>query len=124
MKLRFTRTALRIRLKRKECEQLKIENSVIEPLHWLHSRYEAKLSLHANDNAIVDFSTNLLHVSIPTSKANFLFNDEVGVKFVLSQNGASFVLLIEKDFKCLHPRSFDEDTEDIDTFTHPLSKSK
>lgn len=121
MKLRVRAGALRLRLTRGEIARLRetgrVEERVVfapgsELVYAVTSRPDAA-SLHAR------YDAGGVHVVVPEALARDLCDsDRVGIEARQDAgDGATLVVLIEKDWQCLKPR---EDEDDADAFPHPL----
>jgi hypothetical protein len=126
MKLRLKNNSIRLRLTQTEVERIASNGSVEEtitfgPLPHQSITYALETSMTDPDiHAAID--TNRIAVVVPESIAgSWAATDQVGMEAVQTTGGGDELqILIEKDFKCLEPRS---GGDDADTFPHPLECS-
>jgi hypothetical protein len=118
MKFRFHDNSVRVRLTRSEVQQLAHAESV-ESCVYL-APVPLRFALVASKDCkspVIQFQDGLLSINIPlTSAINLAATDQIGIDAEVKTAGWTPVqLLIEKDFKCLHGVSEDQE----DCFTNP-----
>jgi hypothetical protein len=117
MKLRIRGDSLRLRLSQGEVRRLRETGSVVETIHFGPNPLHYELRTDEVDGPIARFDGTCIEVTLPRAQANaWADGDEVGIT---AEHG-NVVLLIEKDFRCLAPRS---DEDDGDAFPHPGATS-
>ncbi|AGA78165.1 DUF7009 family protein [Echinicola vietnamensis] len=123
MKLRINNNAVRLRLTQTEVQQVAAGKSVSEHLYLGSKEMGLAYSLVVDREASevkALFKNNHLNVIIPETLAlDWASTDEVSIKHVQHQ-GEPYenILLIEKDFQCLHKRP---DEDESDNFPNPKS---
>lgn len=115
MKLRIRGNSIRLRLTQSEVDKIKNFNSIEEITEFPNGQnFVYSLSATAQTNQTsANFTNRKIEILIPKSMAeNWANSDEIGLYGTQEQ----IQIAVEKDFKCLTPRTGDEDT---DTFPHP-----
>lgn len=128
MKLRIRDNSLRLRLTRSEVEKIGQGQSVISSIQ-LGDREESSLSycLRYSEQiqaVRVSFEHKLILVEIPKECARvWALGNDVGI-YSEQQcgNNKTLIILIEKDFFCLKPRSHEQEDES-DMFINPNAAS-
>ncbi|GGF49447.1 DUF7009 family protein [Echinicola rosea] len=123
MKLRINNNSIRLRLTQTEVQQVAAGKSITE--HLLVGRnkpgLEYSLILEGNAQEVeAIFEDNHLKIILPEALAfAWASTDEVSIRHV-QHEGQSYenILLIEKDFQCLHKRP---DEDESDNFPNPKS---
>lgn len=116
---------MRLRLKRREVDQLAAGTSIVEETHFPGTVLTCRLDVSENSSISATFDNGSLVVSLPKSKVlDWASTDKVSLfaEQRLSGSGA-LSLLIEKDFKCLEPGHHRDCEDDEDTFPHPDAQS-
>jgi hypothetical protein len=115
MKLRIRGNSIRLRLTQSQVETIKNKGFIEEKTEFPNGQnFVYSLSVSATSDSIsASFSENKMSIILPESVAeNWATGAEVGISAEIE----SLKILVEKDFKCLTPRTGDEDA---DTFPHP-----
>jgi hypothetical protein len=114
MKLRLLGNKIRFRLSEPEVYALSSVNQIqaalsINPFEKDNFRYTITCDKHTFQTEI-SFKSNELKIHLPLEKVKaWSDTDAVGIEeSVLVGTGEQFVILIEKDFKCLSDRNEDE----------------
>jgi hypothetical protein len=118
MKLRIRGNSIRLRLTQSEVETIKNKGFIEEKTEFPNGQNFVYLLLVSatSDSISANFSENKMSIFLPKSVAeNWATSAEVGISAEIE----SLKILVEKDFKCLTPRTGDEDA---DTFPHPKEK--
>ncbi|NND52184.1 MAG: hypothetical protein HKN54_07250 [Flavobacteriaceae bacterium] len=119
MKLRILNNSIRFRLSMTDLDTLVQKGSVTSKLPIAHGIFFSFGIQLLEDGAHIhtNLSDNQLSFSIPKSKLQHLQkSNEVGIyETLIISDKESLTLTIEKDFKCLTPRSEDE----TDLFPNP-----
>lgn len=118
MKLRIRGNSIRLRLTQSQVETIKNKGFIEEKTEFPNGQnFVYSLSVWAKSDSIsANFSENKMSIFLPKSVAeNWATGAEVGISAEIE----SLKILVEKDFKCLTPRTGDEDA---DTFPHPKEK--
>ncbi len=119
MKLRIRGNAIRLRLTKTEVENLKTHGSLEEKTEFPDGE-RLVYSICADENSrdiTAKFIAGKIMISFSKSIAeNWADSDETGIY----GGDGNLQIAIEKDFKCLTPRSGDDDQ---DTFPHPKEGS-
>jgi hypothetical protein len=120
MKLRIRGDSLRLRLSRSELDQLLAEGRVEEHMHVGAGRLTYVLQTTPDRESVAaELEGTTVRVWVPSGLArDWVETERVG--FEAEQRDADRILkiLVEKDFKCLVPRS---DGEDQDSFANPAA---
>ena len=121
MKLRLRNNSIRFRLTQGEVARLAESGSVEESISFDGSQtltYALSSSASA-DTIYAKFNGERIEVTVPASTVRlWASTDQVGRGAEQSTgDGGQLSILIEKDFRCLEPRTGGEDD---DTFPHPL----
>ncbi len=124
MKLRLLDNSIRIRIQQKELDSLHREGYIesvtnINPVNDQYFRYRLQIDVSAVQ-LVAKLENNTLTVGInPEAVETLVQTNQVGVS---SENetihAETLCILVEKDFKCLTPRSGEEDA-----FPHPDEKT-
>ncbi len=118
MKIRIQRDSVRIRLSRKEVEQLCTEGLVAESTYFGNSSFGYAVSKTLDSEQLAaTFSNNQITVLVPSHLlSNWITNDVIGFEASMPTGETrSLYILVEKDFKCL-----DNTTEDqSDNYDNP-----
>jgi hypothetical protein len=122
MKLRIKGDSIRLRLTRREVEQLNSEGVVEAAVHFGGTTpplvYRVKTS---HDSAVsTAFDGRQLTISIPFSVADdWISSEQVGIEaFQTIDENQSLRILVEKDFACLTKR---EGEDESDAYPHPAT---
>ncbi len=116
MKLRIKDDSIRLRLEQKEVEALVLEGQVICKCTLGDSELLYSIEAYKSEDMIAMFADRMLKVQIPASWIeNWHQNNEVGFDTTMT-NGTS--ILVEKDFKCLIPRTHEDES---DMYANPRS---
>ncbi|MCE0523157.1 MAG: hypothetical protein LV480_09635 [Methylacidiphilales bacterium] len=126
MKLRLQSNSIRLRLKRREVEQLAksgcVEEKIIvgaRPEDVFHYVLEASHAV-SSPQAFLRGRGILVQVPVETV-SRWAAGDDVGIEAVLPVGGQERLqVLIEKDFACLNGT----EEQNIDTFPNPLAGTK
>lgn len=121
MKLRIRGDSIRLRLKRREVDQIAAGTSIVEETHFPSAVLTYRLDVSENRTISATFDNGNLSVSVPTSTVlDWASSDKVSLFAEQKLAGPNTLsLLIEKDFKCLEPGHHRECDDDEDTFPHP-----
>jgi hypothetical protein len=115
MKLRIRGNSIRFRLTQSDVESIKSHGSVEESTEFA-TEFNFAYSIVVDENfheIVASYINNKIIVSIPELiSVNWLNSTDTGI---YATHG-KLEIAIEKDFKCLVPRSGDDD---LDTFPHP-----
>ena len=118
MKLRILGDSIRIRIQQQELADLEQHGTVYDAIHFgigsvLSYEVQSSESVHALD---AHYEPGRIVILIPKADVKEMVQtDRVGVSHEKPLDaGNTLKILIEKDFKCLTPRS-----EDADAFPHP-----
>lgn len=121
MKIRILNSSIRLRLTQTEVEELGRGEKIVGEVNFP----DGKLWKYILETAKIDdvFEVNLeeaaLKICMNQSAAEVFINtDSVGQESELDTKNGPLKILVEKDFKCLTPRSEDES----DLFEHPEVK--
>ncbi len=119
MKLRILDDSIRLRLTQAEVQQIEQGEGVSARLRFSSFKsltYELRPT--SSDSCSAGFDGSTLSVLIPSSQlAQWSGTDQISIKAEQKINDTDTVrILIEKDFRCMHPR---EGEEESDRFTHP-----
>lgn len=121
MKLRLRNNSIRFRLTQGEVARLAETGSVEESLSFDGGQtFTYALASSVSDAPInARFDGQRVEVTVPVSTVRlWASTDQVGMDAVQpTGDGGQLRILIEKDFRCLEPRTGGEDD---DTFPHPL----
>jgi hypothetical protein len=126
MKLRLRSNSLRFRLTQREVLKLLTEGSMQESVRF--SPVESDLltySLHSvggSGGITARFNNGVIRVEVPKSLVETWANtDQVGIDSTQSiAEEKTLRIVIEKDFRCLQPRS---EVDERDNFPNPLAES-
>jgi hypothetical protein len=119
MKLRIQGNSLRLRLTQKEVAQLRAGGSVHSSLHFASGRSLTYLLASSSEATQVDadFDGDSIRVTLPLAEvAAWADGDQVGISGPPDQ---PTLLLIEKDFQCLHKPG----EPDPEAYPNPLAES-
>lgn len=124
MKLRLFANTLRLRMSQTDVERLASGETAED---WTHfpsgARFGCVLRSGAGDQARVEFVDGIVTVEIPGPRVLEWARDESAVKLEIGElPEGSPVVLIEKDFQCLH-RGARPAREDSDSFPHPTRET-
>jgi len=126
MKLRLQSNSIRLRLKRKEVEQLAATGRVEEQIAFGPKRDDVLRYVLETSVTIsvpqAHYQDRLIIVQVPKSTlTHWASSDQVGIEAAqaLGEQGELHVL-IEKDFACLNG----PEEQNIDTFPNPLAGTK
>jgi hypothetical protein len=114
MKLRIKGNTVRLRLSQSEVELLEKGGTVYEKTEFGASDFGYRL--RANREWKAEFENGTISISVPEEEvANWATTDKVGMQKIFTfEKSSDLDVLIEKDFKCLSPRSDEEGL-----FPHP-----
>lgn len=103
MKLRFRQNSLRLRVNRKEVEELASGASLREELHFPNgSRLTYLLEPFGQGAATASFAEGTIRVAAPGADIKeWAGSEAVGMYFHLSADGTPLKIAIEKDLECL-----------------------
>ncbi|AWW31418.1 hypothetical protein DN752_15530 [Echinicola strongylocentroti] len=123
MKLRINNNSIRLRLSQSEVQEVASGNSVTEHLYLGSSEMGMQYSLildASTDDVEAFFEDGHLKVILPEELAlDWASTDEISIRHVQHQGKThENILLIEKDFQCLHKRP---DEDESDNFPNPKS---
>lgn len=105
MKLRINQNSVRLRLTPEEVDTLTSEGTIVSSCLLLNASLE--YVLQTADQWSAEISGSRIKISIPeTEVRGWHENDKVGFEHHF-ENG--LLLLIEKDFQCLHPRQHENE---------------
>lgn len=122
MKLRMRGDSVRFRLTQGEISGLVAKKKISESVHFSSSNADLlTYSLEAcADIALISarFGSQEILVRLPASLVeSWVATDQVGIEYLQpTGEGRGLRILIEKDFRCLQPRS---DEDESDNFPHP-----
>ena len=121
MKLRLRNNSIRFRLTQSEVARLAEDGTVEEAINFGPLPTEALtyvLSASADSDAIkAEFNGERIEVFIPKTAVDLWSStDQVGIEAVQNIDNGKLQILIEKDFRCLEPRTGGDDE---DTFPNP-----
>jgi hypothetical protein len=121
VKLRIRGDSLRLRLTRREIDELCEQGRVAQAIHFgPGSALEYAIELGAGDRVGARFEAATVTVMLPQTLAvTWARGDEVGISAIQPLPEGELALLIEKDFHCLVPRG----EQDDDAFPHPKAES-
>jgi hypothetical protein len=114
MKLRFHDNSLRLRLSQSEVARLKQEGRIEERIAFgPHQTLTYSIEAAPVTQVGASFADGSVRVVAPRAIVHaWVDSDQVGIESA----GSTPRVLIEKDFKCVHPSS-----EDADSFPNPLA---
>lgn len=127
MKLRIRGDSLRFRLSQGEVSRLRDGNSVSDSVHFSALDDDTlTYSLQASDRIAqptIRFTGREIQAHLPQSAVDrWAGSDEVGIESSQPISEAKHLrLIIEKDFRCLKPRS---EEDEHDNFPHPESAAE
>ncbi len=122
VKLRFRENSLRLRVNRKEVEELAGGLALREEVHFPgDSRLTYLLEPFGQGTATASFTAGIIRIAAPGADVKQWANsDAVGIYFHLSADGIPLKIAIEKDLECLDappeeqdPLAFVRDGESI-----------
>jgi len=120
MKLRMQTNSIRLRLKRREVDQLIREGSVEEVITFGSDqtlRYRLQTSTAVKVPQAI-FSAGEIDVAVPVEIAQrWALGDDVGIEASQPAGENPLQILIEKDFACLNGPA----EQNVDTFPNPLA---
>ena len=122
MKIRIKDNFIRFRVAQKEVEVLQEEKKLLREVEFGNTfpsfQYGIEISSSIHELQ-VSYREHTILVHIPEDTANqWLTTDQVGFEHTISlANEKSLLVLIEKDFQCLHKRPHEDES---DNFPHPL----
>ena len=121
MKLRFRQNSLRLRVNRREVDQLAaglaLQEDVIFPGN---SRISYILEPSANERAAATFKEGVIRVRAPQDSLDkWALGEEIGMYFDLPANGALLRVALEKDLECV-----DGPVEERDPDAFPRAKNQ
>ncbi|MBV9156959.1 MAG: hypothetical protein JO097_11910 [Acidobacteriaceae bacterium] len=113
MKLRFRDNSLRLRLNRREVEELVSGASLEEAIHFPgNTRMSYLLECSPKNAAEAWFQQGVIRVSAPkTQLKEWASGDSIGLYFDLPANGAVLKIAIEKDLECIEGPSEERDPD-------------
>jgi hypothetical protein len=120
MKIRMLRNSVRLRLGRSEVERIASGEPVETETSFGATALRYGLRSHADDRVAAHFEDGRVDIAFPSQALQHWANtaEEISLRGELPlPEGEVLKLLVEKDFKCLTPRSGSE--EDTDSFEHP-----
>jgi hypothetical protein len=113
MKLRFSQNSVRLRLNRREVEDLSTGLALKEYVHFpgdAQFGYVLESALSASPQ--VEFGAGTVRVAIPWAEIqNWASTDAIGMYFELPANGSMLKLAIEKDLECIDGPAAERDPE-------------
>ncbi len=113
MKIRLTQTGVRFRLTQSEVRTLGEHGSIQESVAFIPKNLRIELRTTGVDAPAASFDGTVLSAELPRNQVRtWAASDEVGLEG--ESNGVR--ILIEKDFKCLHPS---DPADNQDTFPNP-----
>lgn len=125
MKLRINNNSIRLRLTQPEVETIGNGMAVEESL-FLHKAPEENFRYRlepCDQSATITaaYSAHQLLIKVPKSEAeSWATTEQVGLKHIQDEGAESAsVILIEKDFQCLHKRPGEDESNN---FPHPLMR--
>ena len=113
MKLRFRRNSLRLRLNRREVEQLAEGTALQEVVTFPgDARMEYALDSSSESRATASFQGGVIRVHAPRTQVQDWANgEEIGLYFDLPTDGTSLKIAIEKDLECVDAPAEERDPE-------------
>ncbi len=125
MKLRIRGDSIRLRLKRREVEQLAAGTSIVEETHFPAAVLTYRLDVSDGNDFAASFGDGNLVVSVPKPRVlDWAGSDEVSLFAEQKLPGAGALsVLVEKDFSCLAPDHYRDAADDADTYPHPGDQS-
>ena len=123
MKLRIRGNSIRLRLTKSEVVQFDKTGKVEEIVEFGFEKAYLGYQLHSSPDDVrieAKFEDDLLCITIPKKEAdNWVNSERVGIDAVQEiGDGRSLHVLVEKDFACLTPRAYEDES---DAFSHPLA---
>ncbi len=116
MKIRVQRHAIRFRLSQSEVATLRTGATLEEAVPFAPAPLAFRLGGSAATEA--SFSAGVVHVALPAAWIRtWADTDQVGMQETVSPAGQPVTILVEKDFRCLHPG---DPADNVDTFPNPL----
>jgi hypothetical protein len=113
MKLRLRENSLRLRLNRREVENLAAGGSLEERVEFpAHARLSYVLESSAQSRPDVSFQDGVIRVSAPDWEVkDWARTDAIGLYFHVAAGGTALKIAIEKDLECvdLSPEERDPD---------------
>ena len=103
MKLRFRKNSLRLRVNRREVEQLSTGQRLSEQVHFPNDTHLAYLLESVpSPSPQVEFQAGLIRVAVPRADLQiWAESDAIGMYFDLPANGTSLKVAVEKDLECV-----------------------
>jgi hypothetical protein len=113
MKLRFRRNSLRLRLNRREVEQLAAGAALHEEVKFPgDARMEYALHPSSDSRAAATFQGGVIRVHAPhTQVQDWANGEEIGLYFDLPTDSAPLKVAIEKDLECVDGPAEERDPE-------------
>ena len=110
MKIRIRGNSVRFRLTKNEVEQLCRENFIEERTNFPHMDFVYQVKAAEVELLNIDYLNNIISLQVSnTLLENWETNDRVGFSnSVVTSQGKTIDLLLEKDFTCLEDRGEDE----------------
>jgi len=119
MKLRIKGSSLRLRLTQGEVHSLETAGEVAEQVHFgagASLTYRLRTDT-ASRQISASYRDNVIDIRVPQEAAvTWARTDQVTLSHAEAVAGAELRVVIEKDWKCLAPRS---DEDESDNFPHP-----
>ena len=113
MKLRFRRNSLRLRVNRREAENLSTGLPLTEYVHFPgDTQFAYVLESGPAPEPQVEFKAGVVRVAIPlTHIQSWAKTDAIGMYFDLPANGSSLRVAVEKDLECVDGSPTERDPE-------------
>ena len=118
MKLRILNNYIRLRLSQSEVESLEKEKRAWGKTVFTNVNFHYSLEIRETEEDIsADFENNHLKVLVSSNLASsWIHSEKVSME---NKNQQELRILVEKDFKCLHKRPGEDET---DNFPNPLAE--
>jgi len=118
MKLRFRQNSLRLRLNRREVEDLRSGGTLTEQVQFPGDTQLAYVLEGATSRLpTVEFRGGMIRVAVPASEVSIWAKTEaMGMYYELPANGSSLKVAIEKDLECI-----DDPQDERDPDAYPRS---
>lgn len=113
MKLRFRQNSLRLRVNRREVEDLSSGSELTECMHFPGDTQLAYvLESVPLKSPTVEFKDSTIRVAVPAAEIiTWASTDAIGIYFELPANGSFLKLSIEKDLECIDGPPEDRDPD-------------
>jgi len=124
MKLRLKGNSIRLRLQRSEVARLQDEKVVSDATEFPGGP-PLCYAIHVDPavaSVAIRYASERIELRVPVARATAWFAaDEVTLAETLTlENGEKLLVVVEKDFKCLHAATMDDES---DAFENPSAKS-